>query len=131
MKRHELLAATVLAGALTTSPYVHAAATHCHPYQSTGYCQYDGKVSRAYINAYKQIILYFDTPFNTSSAAAVGLTGVTIDNAAVYNTTTDADFGKALFAALLSAQARGATISVQMMSVSAGYLVIDRIWVDQ
>lgn len=129
--RHAIPAAALLAAGIIHSPSAAAAAPHCHPYQSTGYCQYDGKVARAYINAYKQIILYFDTPFDPSSAAAVGLTGVSIDNAAVYNISTDADFGKSLFAAMLSAQARGATISVQMMSVSAGYLVIDRIWVDE
>ena len=121
---------SLVAIALAHLPAADAAAPHCHPYQSTGYCQYDGKVARAYINAYKQIILYFDTTFNPSSAAAVGLTGVTVDNAAIYNTTTDPDFAKSLFAAMLAAEARGSTISVQMMSVSGGYLVIDRIWVD-
>ena len=132
MKIHHVISvAAVLVMGLGSSPPSHAAAPHCHPWQSTGYCQYDGKVARAYINAYKQIILYFDTPFSPSSATNVGLTGVTIDNAAIYNTTTDPDFAKSLFAAMLTAQARGANVSVQMMSVSAGYLVIDRIWVDQ
>lgn len=129
--RRSIPAITLLGLALSQVPAAQAAAAHCHPYQSTGYCQYDGKVTRAYINAYKQIILYFDTPFSPSSAAAVGLTGVTIDNAAVYNTATDPDFAKSLFAAMLAAQARGANVSVQMMSVSGGYLVIDRIWVEQ
>jgi hypothetical protein len=87
--------------------------------------------ARAYINAYKQIILYFDAPLNIPDATNVGLAGVTVNNAALYNTTTDPDFAKSLFAAMLAAQARGSTISVQMMSVSGGYLVIDRIWVDQ
>src|SRR5690349_24088188 len=84
--RSRLAFAALLAGAYCIATPAHAAAPHCHPYQSTGYCQYDGKVARAYINAYKQIILYFDTPFSPSRAAAVGLTGVSIDNAAVYNT---------------------------------------------
>jgi hypothetical protein len=108
-----------------------AAPTHCHPYGSSGYCQYDGKVRQAYINAYQQVILYFDSTFNTADAAAVGISGVSVNSAAVYNMGTNPDFGKALFAAMLSAQARGATVSVQMSSSSGGYLLIDRIWVSE
>jgi hypothetical protein len=132
MKTQQVIAlcAMLIIGAGRSSPAL-AAAPHCHPSQSTGYCQYDGKVARAYINAYKQIILYFDAPLNIPDATNVGLAGVTVNNAALYNTTTDPDFAKSLFAAMLAAQARGSTISVQMMSVSGGYLVIDRIWVDQ
>src|SRR5262249_32356713 len=77
------------------------------------------------------VILYFDTSFNTSIATSVGLTGVSINNAAMYNMQSNPDFGKSLFAALLAAQARGATISVQMSSVLDGYLVMDRIWVNE
>ena len=106
-----------------------ASEPNCYPWQSTGYCQYNGKVSRAYVNAYDQLILYFDTPLNPANAAAVGLTGVTVTNAATYNMATNREAGKMLFAAMLSAQARGATVEVQMMSVSGGYLVMDRIWV--
>ena len=51
--------------------------------------------------------------------------------AAIYNMQTNPDFGKSLFAAMLAAQARGAMVSVQMMSVSNGYLVMDRIWVKE
>src|SRR5689334_5047270 len=98
MKTSRSIPAIILLGlALSPVPPAQAAAPHCHPWQSTGYCQYDGKVTRAYINAYKQIILYFDTPFSPSSAASVGLTGVTVDNAAIYNTATDPDFAKSLF----------------------------------
>ena len=50
-------------------------------------------------------------------------------NAATYNMATNREAGKMLFAAMLAAQARGATVEVQMMSVSGGYLVMDRIWV--
>ena len=113
------------------APPARAGAPHCHPYNSTGYCQYDGRVARAYINAYNEVILYFDTTFDPATAGAVGLGGVTINNAAKFNMASKPDFGKALFAALLAAQARGATISVQMSSTLDGYLVMDRIWVDE
>jgi hypothetical protein len=108
-----------------------AGQVQCAPWGTSGYCQYDGRVARAYINAYHEVILYFDTAFSTSIATGVGLPGVSIDNAAKYNMTANPDFGKSLFAALLSAQARGATVSVQMSSVADGYLVIDRIWVNE
>lgn len=101
----------------------------CHPYNSAGYCQYRGKVVKAYVNAYDQLLLFFDTPVNPVNAAAVGLSGVSIANAAVYNMATNRDAGKAFFAAMLAAQARGATVEVQMLSVSNGYLAMDRIWV--
>jgi hypothetical protein len=103
----------------------------CSTWNGTGYCQYDGKVSRAYINAYKEVILYFDTAFSTSVPTGVGINGVTINNAAKFNMTANPDFGKSLFAALLAAQARGATISVQFNGVVDGYLAIDRIWVNE
>ncbi|MEO8016533.1 MAG: hypothetical protein ABI769_01860 [Pseudomonadota bacterium] len=112
-------------------PSAFAAPTHCHPYGASGYCQYDGKVSRVYINAYQQVILYFDSTFNTADATAVGIAGVSINNAAVFNTATNPEFAKALFAAMLTAQARGATVSVQMSSSSSGYLLMDRIWVNE
>jgi len=108
-----------------------AGALQCSTYTGGSYCQYDGKVSQAYINAYKEVILYFDTTFSTSLPTSVGITGVTVNNAAKYNMTANPDFGKSLFAALLTAQARGATISVQFSGVVDGYLAIDRIWVNQ
>jgi hypothetical protein len=108
---------------------VQAAAPQCYTWSGGGYCQYNGKVAQAYINAYQEIFLYFDTPVDPAQAASVGLTGVTVNHIARCHMTSNPDFGKALFAALLAAQARGATISVQMHSVSGGYLMMDRIWV--
>jgi hypothetical protein len=125
------LAIGVTVGALACHEPASAGPPSCYPWQSSGYCQYDGKVTRAYMNAYNQVILYFDSTFNTSIASAVGLNGVNINNAAMYNMQSNPDFGKSLFAALLAAQARGATVSVQMSSVSEGYLVMDRIWVNE
>lgn len=131
MLRKRFAAAIVAVFAVVQFSPATAAAPNCHPYNGYGYCQYDGRVREAYINAYNQIILYFDTPASLANVAAVGLAGVTVDNAAIYNMQTNPDFGKALFAALLAAQARGATVSVQMHSVSGGYLVMDRIWVKE
>jgi hypothetical protein len=108
-----------------------AGAPVCYPYGSTGYCQYHGKVAQAYINAYGEILLYFDAPANPADVAAVGLTGVSNFNAARYHTVANPDFGKALYASLLSAQARGAIVTVQMHSTGGGYLQIDRIWVNE
>jgi hypothetical protein len=125
---------TAIFGAMLAAslhPSAMASAPHCYPYNGSGYCQYDGRVQKAYINAYQQVILYFDTPMNTAEASAVGISGVTVDSAAVYNMGSNPDFGKSLFAAMLAAQARGATVSVQMSSASGGYLVMDRIWVNE
>jgi hypothetical protein len=115
--------------ALFQAPPASAGAPNCYPYNGSGYCQYDGRVREAYINSSNQIILYFDTPVNPASAAAVGLAGVTVDSAAIYLMQNNPDFGKALFAAMLAAQSRGAMVSVQMHSVYGGFLVMDRIWV--
>jgi hypothetical protein len=129
MSRMMLHAAAVAVLGLIQPPSAIAGAPNCYPYNGSGYCQYDGRVREAYINSSNQIILYFDTPVNPASAAAVGLGGVTVDSAAIYNMQNNPDFGRALFAAMLAAQSRGATVSVQMHSVYGGYLVMDRIWV--
>jgi hypothetical protein len=109
----------------------HAGPLQCSTWNGSGYCQYDGRVTRAYMNAYKEVIMYFDTAFPLSTPSSVGINGVTINNAGKYNMTTNPDFGKSLFAAMLAAQARGATVSVQFNGVIDGYLQIDRIWVSE
>jgi hypothetical protein len=123
------LLATLWAGIQPST--ANADAPHCHAYANGGYCQYDGRVREAYINAYNEVILYFDTPFDAAHAASVGLSGITVTGAAKFNMASNKDFGKSLFAALLAAQARGANVSVQMHSVAGGWLVIDRIWVKE
>jgi hypothetical protein len=108
-----------------------ASAPACYTYNGSGYCQYQGKVAQAYMNAYNEILLYFDTPANPSDVANVGITGVTNYGAARFLITNNPEFGKALMAALLSAQARGATITVQLWGTGAGYMTIDRFWVSE
>ena len=111
------------------APKAHAAAPVCYPYGGAGYCQYTGKVVKAYVNAYDQILLYFDAPVDLNHAVSVGLTGASVSVAAIYNMAANKDFGKMLYATLLAAQSRGANVEVQMHSVSGGYLAIDRIWI--
>jgi hypothetical protein len=108
-----------------------AGAPNCYVYGSGGYCECYGKVAQAYIDAGDQIMLYFDAPVDPAQAASVGLSGVTVTVAAVYNMAANKDFGKALFAAMLAAQARGAQVRIQMHSVQSGYLAFDRIWVQE
>ncbi len=128
MKSRIAIAAILIA---SQAPVARAGAPQCHVYGSGGYCEYYGKVSQAYINAHDQVMLYFDAPVDPTQAASVGLGGVTVTGAALYNMAGNKDFGKALFGAMLAAQARGAQVRIQMHSVQGGYLVFDRIWVQE
>jgi hypothetical protein len=110
--------------------FAQAAAPQCHPWNSGWYCEYTGQVTQAYINADNLILLYFDTPVDPSALASVGASA-SYYNAASYVMTANPDFGKSLYASLLTAQARGATVTVQMSSVAQGYLQMDRVWVSQ
>lgn len=122
-----VILAIALSTSLLSSP-ASAAAPQCYTYSGGAYCQYDGKVNRAYINAYGQIILYFDAPMAPNTPGAVGISGVSVNDAAIYPVTENPDFAKALYATLLAAQARGSTVSVQFVSSHSGYLKMDRIW---
>jgi hypothetical protein len=106
-----------------------ADAPQCYQYSGGWYCEYTGHVSQAYVNSNNWVLLYFDTPLNPSVPASVGATGVSVYNAALYVMSNNRDFGKALYASLLSAQSRGTTVTVQMYGVNDGYLQMDRIWV--
>jgi hypothetical protein len=106
-----------------------AAAPTCNLYNGQGYCDYNGRVTQVYMNSANQILQYFDTAMPPSAPAAVGITGISNYLAAIYALTDNVEFGRALYASLLSAQARGPTIAVQMWGVAAGYAKIDRIWV--
>lgn len=114
---------------LAASPNAVAGAPTCQFSGASPYCQYSGKVTRVYINEWNTILLYFDTAMDLNQPTSVGYEGVTSANAAAYPLSDNPDFGKLLYASLLAAQARGATISVQMRNRHGGYLRIDRIWV--
>ena len=101
----------------------------CQQNQGSPYCQYIGAVEQAYINEDGVILLYFDTALDLTSPSSVGITGVTRDAAAAYKFDDDPEYAKLLYASILSAQARGVNVAIQMRRVYSGYLVIDRIWV--
>lgn len=109
-----------------------ADAPYCYNTSSgTPLCQYTGKVRQAYINSGGMILLYFDTALDLSAPSSVGLDGVTNASAAAVFKNDTPDFAKSFYASVLSAQARDATISIQMKSSKYGYLVADRIWIVQ
>ena len=106
-----------------------ASVPQCYLYNGSAYCDYTGLVASAYVNSADAILLYFDTPVDPNTLASVGISGVSMYNAAIYYTSANQNFGNRLYATLLSAQASGATVHVQMWGVVDGYLQMDRIWV--
>lgn len=108
-----------------------AAAPTCAVSNGTPYCQYTGKVKKVYVNSYDEILLYFDTPLDLSLTTAVGLLGIGSSAAAAVRVSADENFSKFFYSTILTAQARGATITVQMRGSVNGYLGIDRIWINQ
>lgn len=111
------------------SGFATAGAPICQPYNGQGYCQYTGRVYQAYINSGGEILLYFDTVMPATAPGSVGITGVSNFGATIYRMADNPDYAKLLYASLLTAQARGATIQVQMWGTHAGYMKLDRIWV--
>lgn len=114
--------------ALGASAFAEAGTLHCAPYGSGGYCEYNGRVREAYVNKFDQVIVYFDESFDVSVPSQAGFT-VSNASAAMLTISDNPDFAKMFYASVLSAQARGATVRIQMMSVIHGYLMADRIWV--
>jgi hypothetical protein len=117
--------------AASASAVSHAAAPYCEPYNGQGYCQYVGRVSRLYVNSGGEILLYFDTAMPSTAASSVGIGGVSNFTATIYRMADNPDYAKAMYASLLAAQARGATVEVQMWGTYAGYMKLDRIWVQE
>jgi hypothetical protein len=108
-----------------------AGAPGCYTYNGAGYCQYTGRVYQAYVNSNGEVILYFDTPMPESAPSSVGIAGVTVFGATLFRLSDAPDAGKAMYASLLAAQARGATVTVQMWGVVGGYMKLDRVWVNE
>lgn len=106
-----------------------ANAPSCSEHSSGPYCSYSGKVARAYVNTSNTILLYFDTPLDLSQPSNVGISGITSTVAAAFPLSDNPEFGKMLYSTMLTAQARGARIVVQMRGRHGGYLKIDRIWI--
>ena len=130
MKLRHFAAALAVIASFVSTP-ASAGAPGCYSYNGAGYCQYTGRAYQVYINSNGEIILYFDTAMPASAPASVGITGVTVYGAALYRLSDNPDYGKLLYASLLSAQARGATITVQLWGVNGGYMKLDRIWVNE
>lgn len=108
-----------------------AGAPTCSANNGNPYCQYSGKVKKAYVNSLDEILLYFDTPLDLSLPAAVGITGISWSFAAAVRVSADESFAKFFYSTILTAQARGATVTVQMRGSVNNYLAIDRIWINQ
>lgn len=106
-----------------------ASAPTCSTSGGIGYCNYGGVVARAYINIGNLMLIYFDTPVSPASLSAVGITGVSYYDACAFLTTENPEYAKMFFAAALTAQARGAAVTIQLRGTAAGYLKCDRIWV--
>ena len=130
MKIRHFAAALALIASFVATP-ASASAPGCYSYNGAGYCQYTGRAYQVYVNSNGEIILYFDTAMPASAPTSVGITGVSVYGAALYRLSENPDYGKLLYASLLSAQARGATIIVQLWGVTGGYMKIDRIWVNE
>lgn len=123
------LAAALAVIASISSGAASAGAPACYPYNGQGYCQYTGKASRVYINSGGEILLYFDTAMPAGAPSSVGITGVTSFAATIFPMVQAPDYAKAMYATLLAAQARGATIEVQMWGTHGGYMKLDRVWI--
>lgn len=113
----------------TLASPANASPPTCNVSQGTPYCAYTGRVARAYINASNIILLYFDSTFDLSRPVEVGYEGVTSATAAAIRLSDNPDFAKSVYSTMLTAQARGATVTVQMRGLVGGYAKIDRIWI--
>lgn len=96
------------------------------------YCRYTGAVQMAYARDDGVLLMYIPQSFDKSLATAVGILGVTKSNAFSYRiqqqNPNSVEFARTLYATLLTAQAQGRDVMVQMRKVVSGYLIIDRIW---
>lgn len=128
MKIRHIAAAFAVAASLGTSA-ASAGAPACHLYNGQGYCNYTGRVHQVYVNSGGDILMYFDTHMPSTAPGAVGITGVSNFFATIYRLQDNPDYAKLMYASLLSAQARGASVQIQMWGTYAGYMKLDRVWV--
>jgi hypothetical protein len=128
MKTKHIAAACLLAASLLANP-ASAGAPTCQLYNGQGYCEYTGRVSTAYVNSSGEVLMYFDTAMPASAPSSVGISGVSNYIAAIYRISDSPDYAKAMYATLLSAQARGANVRIQMWGTYAGYMKLDRVWI--
>lgn len=117
-----------IAAVMTLAGEAHAAKPVCNVYNGEPYCQYTGKVQKAYVNSGNFIILYFDTPF--ASTSEINIPGVSVTSACAVPASSGMDFARMFYASALSAQAGGRNVTVQMYGNASGYPRCDRIWVE-
>ena len=91
------------------------------------YCSYVGYVSRIYVNASDQILLYFDTPLASGAASSVGFSA-TSTTAGVVRISENPEFAKLFYSTALAAQASKRKVTIQMRNNFGSYLKMDRIW---
>ncbi len=100
----------------------------CAVSQNVPYCQYTGKLKNVYINEGNLMLLSFEQSVDISIPASVGYTGVTNGSAGMYTTTANPSFAEFLYSTALTAFASEKPVTMQFRG-AAGYMKIDRIWV--
>jgi hypothetical protein len=124
-----MMTTAVIAGALFgTSGMVHAGKPGCGTSGGENYCYYTGKVLNSYVNAGNVILMYFDTQFGSTSE--INIPNVQTLGACAVSMTGTPAFSKLFYASILTAQAGGRNVSVQMRGTINGTLVCDRVWVE-
>ena len=108
--------------------FAWAAKPVCYTHNGTPYCKYTGKVAKSYVNSDNNIILYFDTAFGSTSE--INIPGVTVTNACLVPGSSGMDFAKMFYASMLTAQATGRNVTLQMWGNASGYPRCDRVWVE-
>jgi len=98
----------------------------CHS-TNGGYCTYEGKVQKIYVNSNGIILVYFENNIDPAIATAAGLT-ITNGSAAAFNMNGNVEIGKLFYSTALTAQVTDRKISISMENVESGYLAFDRIW---
>lgn len=117
-------------GALAFSMLPQAASAQTVGCAAT-YCQYQGKITRAYINEDNLMLIYFEQPFDVAITATAGITGVSNGQAGSYIITDNQNYSEFLYSTALTALAAEKTVIMQFYEARSGYLKIDKIWIYQ
>lgn len=125
MKNIWIITVLLFAGA------VNADSMFCKPQNSSGYCQYNGKVASLYVNKSKHILMYFENPMNDGLPSSAGISGVSEYGAGLVDLGEYPEFGQLFYSTAMAAQAQGKNVKVQMRGTAYGYMKIDRIWLAQ
>lgn len=100
---------------------------------SSGYCSYQGNVSRVYVNRGNILLIYTDAAMDITKASVAGtkFDKVKQKYAFAVDMNVHYEFGKNIQALALSALMANKKISVQMRDTYGSYLQIDRLWIHQ